>query len=448
MKNIKRRPEIFSFYDRTGIAAHLEDMAARGWLLEKAGAFLWRYRRTEPQKLRYDLVYQPGMSEFDATPPEEVRRFEDLCAEAGWELAASRAQMQIYRCADPNAVPIETDPQLQLDTIHRAMKKNYIPSQIIMIVLALFQFLLGWWQYDLNPLGFLSDSSWVGLSCYVLILVMSLAELAGYFRWRKKSLEAGELCPTRGTRGLQLFSLAAVLLIAVWWLLTMTSGSMRFVCLCMLAMCLLMLAAAFGVKALLQRVGASRSVTRIAYFATAFLSAAVMLSVTLYLGGMAYNGHWFEPEVETYEWHDWTWEAYHDELPLYVQDLTATDYAEYSTKLDTQRSPILSVTTADQQERVGHSGAPNLRYEIYETLFPSWVEKLVLEEYTVREYWPPRMFLETGPELPGVQVSRLWEEQTPLNTWLIRKGNRLLILSPDWELTGEQLAAAVEKLLP
>ena len=39
MKETKRRMEFFPFYDRTGIAKHLEKMASEGWLLEKISTF-------------------------------------------------------------------------------------------------------------------------------------------------------------------------------------------------------------------------------------------------------------------------------------------------------------------------------------------------------------------------------------------------------------------------
>ena len=43
MKEIKREYlPLYSFYDRSGIAKHLEDMAARGWLLEKLSSWCWQ----------------------------------------------------------------------------------------------------------------------------------------------------------------------------------------------------------------------------------------------------------------------------------------------------------------------------------------------------------------------------------------------------------------------
>ena len=41
MKDIKKKVEFFTFYDKTGIEKHLEQMAAEGWLLEKMSAFRW-----------------------------------------------------------------------------------------------------------------------------------------------------------------------------------------------------------------------------------------------------------------------------------------------------------------------------------------------------------------------------------------------------------------------
>ena len=56
MKTTKREFSLYSFYDHTGIEAHLTAMAARGWLLEKMDLWGWRYRRTEPRRLWF-LAY-------------------------------------------------------------------------------------------------------------------------------------------------------------------------------------------------------------------------------------------------------------------------------------------------------------------------------------------------------------------------------------------------------
>ena len=71
MRNTKRELNPYSFYDTEGLARHFERMAAEGWLIEKLGYF-WRYRRIEPQALRFSVVYYSEASEFDPTKPSEV----------------------------------------------------------------------------------------------------------------------------------------------------------------------------------------------------------------------------------------------------------------------------------------------------------------------------------------------------------------------------------------
>ena len=103
-----------SFYDRTGIQAHMEQMAAKGWMLEKMGRFFWVYRRTEPKTVHFSVVYFAPASEFDCAPGEEQQTFQDYCAEAGWTLAASWSQMLIFANEAPSPTPIETDAVVQV----------------------------------------------------------------------------------------------------------------------------------------------------------------------------------------------------------------------------------------------------------------------------------------------------------------------------------------------
>ena len=56
MKHTKRELiPLYSYYDRSGIAAHLADMAAQGWMLDKLSGWCWRYRRAEPAVRRHLL---------------------------------------------------------------------------------------------------------------------------------------------------------------------------------------------------------------------------------------------------------------------------------------------------------------------------------------------------------------------------------------------------------
>ena len=56
---------LFAFYDHTGMSCHVEKMARRGWMVDKLGNFLWRYRAIEPQRLRFSIVYFPEVTGFE-----------------------------------------------------------------------------------------------------------------------------------------------------------------------------------------------------------------------------------------------------------------------------------------------------------------------------------------------------------------------------------------------
>lgn len=142
MRNTKRELNPYSFYDTEGLARHFERMAAEGWAPDRVGLFI-RYRRIKPQKLRFAITYYPDDGGADG---EDV--FLEYCAQAGWQQSAGVGDLTFWGngaegeggglggrtrhvlcTADENAVDVETDPVLQVDAMHRALK--YYHSMMI-----------------------------------------------------------------------------------------------------------------------------------------------------------------------------------------------------------------------------------------------------------------------------------------------------------------------------
>ena len=130
---------LYAYYDHAGIVRHLEDMARQGWQLEKAGSVFWTYRRCKPAELRYAVVYFSKASQFDPEPPAEQREFWELCKATGWELVTNRYQMQIFRNPAPDAIPIETDPVVQVENVRAAMKKGSARANWCLLICSLLQ---------------------------------------------------------------------------------------------------------------------------------------------------------------------------------------------------------------------------------------------------------------------------------------------------------------------
>ena len=138
MSTVKRTLVNVSFYDPEAIQRKLEQMAARGWMIQKAGNLFWTYTKIPPQKLRFAVTYFPGASEFDPKPSEKQLEKEELCAQDGWRLVLRWDAMQIFCTDREDAVPIDTDPVAQVETIHRTISKRVLPSQMLSLALYLF----------------------------------------------------------------------------------------------------------------------------------------------------------------------------------------------------------------------------------------------------------------------------------------------------------------------
>ena len=213
---------LYSYLDRTAITAHLSDMAAQGWMLEKIGGWNWRYRRTEPKKLRFTLVFFPA-SQFDPGPSEGLETYRDYCAAAGWQLAAEASQVQIFCTGDETAVPIETDPAVELANIRRCVKRGFVGSYWALLALSLFQILFQFYQIWTNPVDTLSSTaSLASVLNWLPLDLLIIAELTRYYRWQQRAKAAAEdgapLPDLKSARWLNMLVMVWSCVIVLWLL--------------------------------------------------------------------------------------------------------------------------------------------------------------------------------------------------------------------------------------
>jgi len=329
MNGKKRRLEPYSFYDHTGIAAHLQRMAERGWLIESLSNLGWVYRRSEPKQLQFCVTYYPRASEFDPEPSEGQQTFQEFCRHTGWILAASYAQMQIFYNEQEDPVPIETDPELALDTLHRAVKWSFLFPYLLLLAVSLINGALFLSSCLTDPVNALASGSqlFAGLA-YVLLLLLCMAELGGYALWRHSAKAAARqgifLETTRHARTLRYIKAATLLLLACWlvFLLTTASALARTIGLLMLLYTAALILLVNAVKHFLKKkkapAGLNRALTLLASFALAFAMVGAITYITL----RASRSGIFDSRRETYQYQGQTFTLSDDELPLTVEDLT------------------------------------------------------------------------------------------------------------------------------
>lgn len=371
---MKHRYELplFSFYDHTGMVRHLEQMARRGWRLDKLGGMLWRYQPMEPCRLKYALVYFPEVTGFEPTPPESHLRLQELCAQAGWVLAATAGKYQVYYNQDPDAVPLETDPGIQVDIIHRTMKRNFIPSYLLLTLAAVLQLFMQ--ITDLNKdysvwysgkAYYFSGFAWMMIPAWSMILLFYLIELGQYFLWyRKAKARAAEglYTPSPRSRWVQSLAILTLALLLLSWFLTKQMNGFVFA---VLAALLLAMVLSIGLSKLLKVVGVSAKVNQIITIGVAcILSLMAVMSVSNFTIQSRRQAEQMEAV-----------------LPLRLEDL-GLDGSHHTLREDVRQSPLVRRAAYHQRPDIHQSGsaAPELNYMVVDVYCkPLW--DICLQDY-------------------------------------------------------------------
>lgn len=451
--------------DYTGIAAHLAEMAKKGWLVEKLSNFGWTYRKIEPKKLTFYVSYFPKVSEFDPGPTEAQQTFYDFCRHTGWELAATSAQMQIFYNEQENPVPIETDPVVEVETIHQAAKKSFFPSHIVLLLLSVWYGFLFVSRLLGDLIGLLSSTSQLFSGfAFTMLFVICVVELTAYHIWYAKAKKAaadGKFIKAYSTSRFQWIVLVSVIIGYVYWIVgevILGSALKRTVGIAMIfyTVALIILVNAF--KQLLKRKNVPRNVNRFLTISSSFVLSFSMMGVTTFSILRASQNGFFDRDKETYEYNGATFTVYRDELPLTVEDMLDVQYAGYIKERRSDESLLLGQFVMHQWPRFDSeqfTQIPDLEYTITEVKLPALYDfcknsllsakqdEAVDGQIVFYEHYEP---IDPTPWHAEEAYRLYWGSGDFLNTYLLCYENRIVEIRFDWEPTTEQMAIAAERL--
>lgn len=191
MKETKRRMEFFSLYDHTNIEKHLEKMALKGWLIEDIGSYFWKYQKIEPKKLRFSVVYYPKAVNEGTVVSADRQHFIDMCTSGGWKYIINQGQMHIFCTKDENTPPIETDPEIQIECIHKFAKHEIIynycfAATCFLVLFAAFIYRI--WKEPIEAI----DNHLYKIWDAPFIVGFSVYNIINYLSWYKKAKSAAE----------------------------------------------------------------------------------------------------------------------------------------------------------------------------------------------------------------------------------------------------------------
>ena len=385
----KREVNLYSYYDHAGIVRHLEDMARRGWQLEKAGSIFWHYRRCAPAELHYAVVYFAKASQFDPEPPEEQQEFWELCKATGWELVSSRYQMQIFCNPAADPTPIETDPVVQVENVRAAMKKGAVRGNWCMVFCALLQIWLQFHNVSTIRSLLASNTYLFAIFVWVMLLAEAVAGLISYYRWYKKARTAAReegvlISPSslKWWRVLELFFIMIFFAVYTANFFVYRRYGMGALTLAVLGIfygAVLMLVI-HGSRWLMKKKGFSAETNMVLNGCIAVVAGLALMGVlfwaTLRISDVpSLRGHENAETLTSPGYPDGdtehTYTVYHDPLPLTVEDLVGeTAYTDYSCCRAVEGTPLM--TEGDYRQEVpfvfdvSPEDGPELFYSVYQ----------------------------------------------------------------------------------
>lgn len=465
MKDHKRQMSDFEFFDYEGMERHLNQMARKGWRLERMTRMFWHYRRTECKTLRYAVTYLPDASEFNPRPTEGQETFCDYCGQAGWTLAGSLEQIQVFCSELENPDPIETDEAVKLNTIHQAMKKLFLPYSIAQLLLCTVLFLQQVYTHRNSLVEVVSSAELAAVLIWPLVALFAGSRLLHYALWycrsRRSTALGGRCAPLRPFWRRLSWAWAALILLLALWLLAdvarmLPRGIGVWTVLSLVAVNSLIVAGFFGLQRLGRWMGWSRRANQAFSWIVCILLAVLLSPLTVFVLNTAKDlGAFSEPETETFTWTEedgsttWVWPLRHDPIPLTVEDLTDIRYEHYTYELRTRSSsPLASRLTAVQRAYPTGTEMPDLSYTLVTVRVPVLYGPCV-EQYLNRyaNWKSDCVFQPQDPEPWGAdRAYRLWRNGEAENEYLVCWENRILLLEAGFPLTAAQMAVAAEKL--
>lgn len=464
MSRDKKRQMIWYQVDDSEAAArHLSKMARKGWFLEGVDNWYYTYRRGEPADVQYAVTFFPDASCFDPSEMMEGQKtYAEYCQAAGWELAASYGPIQYFRTSAPNPTPIETDETIKLASIRRTMRKTFVLTYAVLLLLSFIGLPFSLTQLQNQPTEFFSSCS--SLSNFLImtgILVYSLGMLLDYLIWLLRSRYAvskGGACCKPHTR----FRLALNVLMAVVCVIAVIGFMMESSWLRGVAVIYFVIYGGLILLSrwVLRRLKASnmdRGTIKGIYFTFAVIAGLVVglgsafMFIRLADAGIIHTGR--EP-AETYVYTDadgsfrYPRDVFYDDLPITLETLgyhvTENDHCSYEETV--RRSPLMVYSKYAQEALNFDSPLPDLFCQTFDSQW-NWVLdrcwKYLVETGAAR--FEPRIMQNLDPS-PWNALGACRQEG--LNTYYLRYPNRIVTVHLDGEAAPQQLDAIIASLQP
>lgn len=401
MKSTKRLMLMnYTYYKE--IEQKLEHYAKKGLVLEKMGSSLWTFKKTQPQNLKYIVTYFTEGSIFNPHPTDNQQTYFDYAKAAGWDFVCEYNQMQIFSSSLENPPEFETDEKEKLENIHKCMKKSFVASQLLMLIIFALNLFLRLNSLKRNPTDFLSSNIDLAtlLMFFSIILYLSYT-LINYYMWynkSKKSVDMGGSIIENFNKTRRYFDIGYLIflfsLVGYMFIHLLTNTSFGIIALSVVQLPLFALVF-WGSIILLKRRKISAKANKIISISLLILTGVLYLGFIFYsISQFSFTERPNKPYIsvnwEVYEGMTREYHIYNDKIPLTCEDLYGhIDFEQYSYEAEEEDTPLLHESHYSQTRPPMKNAPPELEYSIYKPKF-EFVKHIVVSDLTKLDDWSDR----------------------------------------------------------
>lgn len=447
MRKTKRIYADYAFFDRTGIQKFLEKQARKGWMLKSVKGSTWHFERIDPQNIHFSVAYFPQAEDQNQESANKKKYFVELCEYSGWKYLCRKGTMLIFCNESYDPLPIETDAAVELETIHKAAKKEFLAGRWPNVIIGFLFLALDAFKFFYLSVETLADYGEMLEPVYGLSLILFYGfDMLRYYVWRRKALKAaaldGSFVETRSYPWANRFF--TVMMFVVFF----ARGAEISWAMIMVGVVLVLFA--LLLKWILDyEPEEKRNPVKNGILLGIRLTALAGVGVIACAGPIVMI--YFAPEtldesvaVSTYEVDGKIYEVYADEIPLTIEDLMWVDYDGYSyERIEVSETFLLGNYEARQEPRVDDPELPELRYRIVTVKAP-W-----LYDWCVDSLLGDSGTYSVSPAVPweAETAYQRYEESSKIPfRWLLCFEDRIVELRLEWEPTPEQMALIGETL--
>lgn len=460
MKDKTKRIMNFRFDRYEDLENKLEKQAAKGLFLEECGSLLWTFKKGNPKKLKYTVTYFSEGSVFNPDITDNQQTYFDYAKAAGWNFVTQFNQMQIFCSEADNPIPFETDEKEKFNNIKRCMKKSFIPSIIVMILVFVLNLIVQFNSFQLNPIDYLSDPiRLLSSSMIAAAVIYQVYSLVTYFLWLKrseKSIALGGECVNNSRIMYRIVDIIFMVFLfgslgyLLFYLALKTS---RFGLVLSIAQVPILMIVFWSSIKYLRKKKASATVNKLISYTVLILASfaylALLMAFIMRFGfGISNESNYRTVDWQLSETESHEYRLYSDEIPLTSEDLYGRiDYNYYSYEKETDKTLFLSKSVYRQDSPPAKDAPPRIEYETLEPQF-EFVYLLAKEHLLEIPEWRDNTTFEPidNKIFDTVEAYQRYYENTPTGEYILFFGDRIITLNMEEPLTTKQISIVKEKL--